>query len=149
MADGYASVAIDAIPTLAFGTSAEPDWKPLRHHLGVRAFGLNVWVAARAGDPAIETHDELSNGADRDAPAGHEEVYVVLRGAARFTVGGDEIEAPAGTAVFVSDPSLTRGAIATADDTQVLVVGAQRGVAFEPSAWEHRWLQRLGALGDD
>jgi hypothetical protein len=142
MPEGFATAHLDDVPTLPFGTDAEPDWKPLRHHLGIGAFGVNAWVAPRAGDPAVERHDEAP--ADGEGP-GHEELYVVVRGAARFTVDGQAIDAPAGTLVFVSDPALTREAVATADDTVVLTVGAARGVAFEPSDWEQRWLRRLGA----
>jgi hypothetical protein len=69
----------------------------------------------------------------------------VLRGAARFTVGDEELDAPAGTLVLVSDPALTRSAVATAPDTLVLTVGAARGVAFAPSPWEQRSLEELGA----
>jgi hypothetical protein len=67
-----------------------------------------------------------------------------VRGGARFTVGADRIDAPAGTLVFISDTALTREAVATADDTVVLAVGAARGVAFEPSPWEERWLREQG-----
>ena len=141
MSAGYATAHLDDVPTLAFGTDADPDWKPLRHHLGVGAFGVNAWVAATAGDPAVERHDEKPEAGEGP---GHEELYVVVRGAARFTVDGEEIDAPAGTLVFVSDPALTREAVATADDTVVLAIGAARGVAFEPSDWEARWLHKLG-----
>jgi hypothetical protein len=133
---------LDEVPTLSFASAEEPDWKPLRHHLGVAAFGVNAWVAARAGDIVIERHDELPGDAQTD---GHEELYVVFRGGARFTVGDTEIDAPAGTLVFISDTGLTRAAVATADDTVVLAVGAARGVAFEPSAWEGRALREQGA----
>jgi hypothetical protein len=142
MSAGYVTAHLDDVPTLAFGTEAEPDWKPLRHHLGVGAFGVNAWVAAAAGDPAVERHDEAPA---EGGTTGHEELYVVLRGAARFTVDGEELDAPAGTLVFVSDPALTREAVATADGTVVLTIGAARGVAFEPSDWEGRWLAKLGA----
>jgi hypothetical protein len=142
MSAGYATAHLDDVPTLAFGTDADPDWKPLRHHLGVGAFGVNAWVAAAAGDPAVERHDEKPEAGEGP---GHEELYVVVRGAARFTVDGEEIDAPAGTLVFVSDPALTREAVATADDTVVLAIGAARGVVFEPSDWEARWLAKLGA----
>jgi hypothetical protein len=141
MSAGYVTAHLDDVPTLAFGTDAEPDWKPLRHHLGVGAFGVNAWVAAAAGDPAVERHDEVPS---EGGATGHEELYVVVRGAARFTVDGAEIDAPTGTLVFVSDPALTREAVATADDTVVLAIGAARGVAFEPSDWEARWLHKLG-----
>jgi hypothetical protein len=142
MSAGYVTAHLDDVPTLAFGTDAEPDWKPLRHHLGIGAFGVNAWVAPAAGDPAVERHDEVPT---EGGATGHEELYVVVRGAARFTVDGEEFDAPAGTLVFVSDPALTREAVATPGDTVVLTIGAARGVAFAPSDWEGRWLAKLGA----
>ena len=141
MSAGVVTAHLDEVRTVSLHSDDVPDWKPLRHELGIGAFGVNAWVAKTAGDPAVERHDEkvAEGGAN-----GHEELYVVLRGAARFTVGGEELDAPAGTLVFVSDPELTREAIATADDTVVLTIGAARGVAFEPSDWEARRLRKLG-----
>src|SRR5690242_7568746 len=138
---GVVTAHLDDIETIPTGSDQVPDWKPLRHHLGVGAFGVNAWVAAAAGDQAVEPHDEKPSDG---GAAGHEELYVVVRGGARFTVGGDEFDAPAGTLVFISDPALHRAAVATADDTLVLSVGAARGVAFEPSDWEKRWLEEVG-----
>jgi hypothetical protein len=143
MSAGYVTTHLDAIAPIVFDSDDEPDWKPLRHELGVGAFGVNAWVARGPGDQAIERHDEVPS---EGGAAGHEELYVVLGGAARFTVGEEQLDAPAGTLVFVSDPKLTREAIATEPDTTVLVVGAARGVAFEPSDWEQRWLRKLGRL---
>jgi hypothetical protein len=143
MSAGYVTATLDEIETIPLHSDDVPDWKPLRRELGVGAFGLNAWVANAAGDRAIERHDELP--ADGGA-GGHEELYVVLRGGARFTVGGDELDAPAGTLVFVSDPALTREAIATEPNTLILTVGAARGEAFAPSDWEARWLRELGRL---
>jgi hypothetical protein len=142
MSAAVVTAHLDDVRTISLHSDDEPDWKPLRHELGIGAFGVNAWLAAAAGDQAIERHDEkvVEGGTN-----GHEELYVVLRGAARFTVGDEEIDAPAGTFVFVSDPELTREAIATADGTVVLAIGAARGVAFEPSDWEQRWLRKLGA----
>ena len=62
-------------------------------------------------------------------------MYVVLRGRATFTLADDELDAPAGTVVFVR-PGTKRGAIAAEDGTAVLAVGAKPGVVFEPSPWE-------------
>jgi hypothetical protein len=143
MSAGVVTAHLDDVPTLQFGSDSEPDWKPLRHHLGIGAFGVNAWVAPAAGDPAVERHDEAPEDGGTN---GHEELYVVVRGAARFTVDGEEIDAPAGTLVFISDPVLTREAVATAPDTTVLAIGAARGVTFEPSDWEMRWLGKLGQL---
>jgi len=110
---------------------------PVRIPLGIAAFGVNAYEAAAVGGPVIEEHDELGAGAGH-----HEELYLVLRGHARFTVAGEEVDAPAGTFVFVQDPAARRGAEAVAPGTTVLVVGAPRGEAFEPSPWES-WLEAL------
>jgi tetratricopeptide (TPR) repeat protein len=60
----------------------------------------------------------------------------VLNGAARFTVAGDELDAPPGTVVFVRDPAARRGAVATAPDTTALAVGGTPGHPYEISPWE-------------
>jgi tetratricopeptide (TPR) repeat protein len=65
----------------------------------------------------------------------HEELYVVASGRARFTVDGDELDAPRGTFVFV-EPESKRGAIAEEDGTTVLVFGGTPGEAFKVSPWE-------------
>ena len=104
------------------------EWHPVRHPLGSRAFGTNGYVGQQAGDLVIEAHDEDE----------HEELYVVLRGAARFTVDGDAFDAPAGTLVLVTPPS-HREARALEPGTTVLVVGGTPGRAFAVSEWEERW----------
>ena len=105
------------------------DWRPVRRELGIAAFGTNAYVGRAPGDLVIEPHDEDD----------FEELYVVLCGAARFTVDGEELEAPAGTLVFVTPPS-QRVAHAVAPDTAILAVGAVPGKAYEISEWETRWL---------
>ena len=142
MTAGVVTAHLDDVPTLQFDSDAEPDWKPLRNHLGIGAFGVNAWLAPRAGDQAVERHDEAP---EEGATDGHEELYVVVRGSARFTVAGERFDAPAGTLVFISDPALVREAVAAQDDTIVLAIGAARGVAFTPSDWETRALRELGA----
>lgn len=108
---------------------------PVRIPLGIRAFGVNAYEAREAGGPVIEEHDELGAGAGL-----HEELYLVLRGHARFTVAGEEVDAPAGTLVFVRDPAARRAATAVEERTTVLVVGGVAGAVFEPSPWES-WLE--------
>lgn len=108
---------------------------PVRIPLGISAFGVNAYEATEAGGTVVEEHDELGSGA-----GGHEELYVVLRGRATFTVAGDEIDARAGTFVFVRDPAARRAALAVDAGTTVLVVGGVPGQAFEPSPWES-WLE--------
>jgi quercetin dioxygenase-like cupin family protein len=104
----------------------EPTWTPVRHLLGIEAFGVNAWHGDRAGDLVIEEHDEEGL---------HQELYVVLAGRARFVVDGTEHDAPAGTFVAV-EPAQTRTAHAAEDGTVVLALGATPGEAFSPSDWE-------------
>ena len=117
---------LDAIPV------AGVVWRPLRRRLGIRAFGTNVYTSEGVGKQIVEEHDELGSGA-----GGHEEMYVVLRGRARFTVDGQELDAPAGTIVFIRDPAVKRVAVEEEEGTVVLAVGAEPGRAYEPSPWEH------------
>lgn len=101
-------------------------WRPVRRRFGIRAFGANAYTAG-AGRRVVEEHTETSSG--------HEELYVVLRGRATFTLDGEELDAPAGTLVFV-EPGTRRGAVAAEDGTAVLAVGGTPGEAFEPRPWE-------------
>lgn len=105
-------------------------WFRLRRDLDVGAFGVNAY-GADAGHRVIEEHDELGTAAGK-----HEELYVVLRGTARFELDGSEHTVPAGSVVFVSDRKVRRGAIAEDDGTVVLVAGGTPGKAYEVSAWE-------------
>jgi hypothetical protein len=113
------------------------DTIPIRIPLGIAAFGVNAYGSREAGGHVIEEHDELGAGAGR-----HEELYVVVAGHARFVVAGEELDAPAGTLVFVRDPEARRAATAVEPDTTVLVVGGTVGKAFQPSPWES-WLEAL------
>jgi tetratricopeptide (TPR) repeat protein len=108
----------------------ESRWFRLRRELDVGAFGVNAY-GADAGKRVIEEHDELGTAA-----AKHEELYVVLRGSARFELAGDEHRLEAGQMVFVSDRAVRRGAIAEEDGTVVLVVGGTPGVAYSVAPWE-------------
>jgi hypothetical protein len=129
-------VALDEIPRAADPCDPTLDWRPVRDHLGIRAFGVNAFLGGQPGDRVVELHDES------DDP-GPEELYVVVRGAARFVIDEVEHDVPAGSVALVA-PGSTREAFATAPDTIVLVVGAVPGQAFVPSEWEERQL-RLSA----
>jgi tetratricopeptide (TPR) repeat protein len=118
---------IDEIPAV----DGRLRWKPVRRTLGIRAFGINAY-AADAGHEVVETHDELGGGA-----GGHEELYVVVSGHARFTIDGEEVDAPAGTLVFLPEPAARRGASAVQDGTTVLAIGGEPGRPYAVSAWEH------------
>jgi hypothetical protein len=103
----------------------------LRRELEIGSFGVNAYYQAEQGAPVIGEHDELGPGA-----SGHEELYVVVKGACTFTVDGDEVGAPSGTAVFVRTPAAKRGARATEDGTIVLAVGGTPGQAYKPGPGE-------------
>ena len=103
-------------------------WRPVRRAFDIRAFGVNAYTALEAGSQIVEEHTESN--------LGHEEIYLVLRGRARFTVDGNEHELAPGQLVFLRDPALKRGAIALDDDTVVLALGGKPGEPFTVSAWE-------------
>jgi quercetin dioxygenase-like cupin family protein len=124
MSTGYEVAHVDELEEFPVN-QGEFVWRPVRRRFGITAFGANAYTA-RAGQRLIEDHSEQD---------GHEELYAVLRGRATFTLGEEEVDAPAGTLVFVR-PGTRRGAIAAEDGTAVLAVGAQPGVVFEPSSWE-------------
>ena len=114
---------IEGIPV--FGTLL---WKPVRRPLGVTAFGINAYTAVNAGDEVVEEHTEEQ--------LGHEEIYFVHTGHAVFTVDGAEVDAPAGTMVYLDDVKQKRHAIAKEAGTTVIAIGGVPG-KHEPSAWEY------------
>jgi hypothetical protein len=133
-AEPFVAVHIDAVPPGPDRGPGIAKLRPVRRHLGIEAFGANARVARDAGEVLVMPHDERAGGPF--GTAGHEELYVVLRGRATFTVDGREVDAPAGTLVFVRDPALERSAVAAAPDTAVLAVGGAPGVAYRVAAWE-------------
>ena len=113
-------------------------WSPVRRRFGITAFGINAYTAAEAGHDVVEEHTEQT--------LGHEELYAVVAGHARFTLDGEELDAPAGTLVFIGDPSVKRHAQAVAAGTTVLAVGGEPG-RHEPSNWE--WFFAAYARADE
>lgn len=128
MSDGYTILSLDELQTAAHRGSS---LIPLRHALGFGAAGVNAWKAD-AGGQLVPPHEEDS---------GSEELYVVVRGRAAFTVGEEEADAPAGTLVF-APPEVFRTAVAEEDDTIVFVVGGWVGEAFKPGGWDSFALAR-------
>jgi tetratricopeptide (TPR) repeat protein len=132
MSDRWTVLRLREIPPAA--SEERPTWYPIRTDLGIAAFGVNAWEATEPGQEVIAEHDEVE---EQDHPATrHEELYLVWSGHATFTVAGEEIEAPAGTFVFVRDPAARRKAVAGEVGTTVLAMGGPRGEAFAPSGWE-------------
>lgn len=110
-------------------------WRPVRLTLGVEAFGTNAYTAEKAGVDVVEPHTESPE-------LGHQEMYFVASGRARFILDGEEHDAPAGTYVFVPDTATHRHAIAEEAGTTVLSFGGPP--VFKPSAWE--WTFRASKL---
>jgi hypothetical protein len=106
-------------------------WHPVRRRLGIRAFGINAYTSDSVGGQVVEEHDETGSGA-----GGHEELYIVMRGSATFTIDGETLDAPAGTLVFIHEPRVKRVAIAEEEGTLVLAVGGEPGRPYAVSAWE-------------
>jgi hypothetical protein len=106
-------------------------WRPIRRLLGAEIVGMAVFTAERPGEVVVEPHTEVDDG------RGHQEVYVVLRGAALFLIDGTQVAAPAGTFLRV-EPQAHREATARKPDTAVLALGGES--TFEPGASE--WIER-------
>src|SRR5262245_8106634 len=103
-------------------------YRPIRHHLGITAFGVTAWTAHAAGDPVINEHDE-------DDPTADQELFLVVRGHAVFEVDGKRIDAPTGTLVF-APPRTQRSASAREEGTTIIAMEGTPGKGYEARGWE-------------
>lgn len=124
----YVVTDIDAVESFGGDKPEDGVWKPLRAKLGIGAFGVNAFIGRETGTRVIEDHTEEGSG--------HQELYVVLGGKARFELDDEKIEAAPGALVFISDPTVKRTAFALEPNTSVLAVGATVGTVFTPSSWD-------------
>ena len=76
--------------TVALGPTEFGRWAALNAPLGVEAYGVNLREAAPQ-EPVELTHDESDTA--------QQELFVVISGRARFTVGDETFDAGPGTAV--------------------------------------------------
>ena len=118
---GYAVAHVDELEEISYRGCR---LRPVRHHFGITAFGVNAWTARAAGDRMIPEHDD-----------DQQELYLVLRGHAVFELDGERVDVPAGTLVFPR-PGAIRTAFAEEAETTILALGARPGQAYEPSDWE-------------
>jgi tetratricopeptide (TPR) repeat protein len=134
----YEIARLDEIEEIDDGRSP---FRPVRHRLGITAFGANAFGPRSSGERLINEHDEAE-------PDAQEELYIVTQGRARFEIGGETVEAAPGSVVYVR-PGVTRTAFAEEDGTTLLVIGAKAGAAYKPGGYEY-WapLQPLYAAGD-
>jgi len=121
---GYRAAHVEEIAEVDDGHCL---WRPVRHHLGISAFGINAWTARAAGDRIVFEHDESFER--------NEEVLLVQQGRAVFEVDGERLDAPAGTFVFVR-PGTERTVIADEPGTTIVAIGAAPGEAYAPDGWE-------------
>ena len=111
----YSVVDVADLPTV-WGT-----FKFVRHHLGVRAFGLSQ-IDFPPGKVGSE-HDERESR--------QEEVYLTLSGAGTLEVDGETVEMKAGRYVLVPPESKRRPA-AGPEGMSFLVIGGVPGDVYEP-----------------
>ena len=121
----YAVAHLDDIDEFADGPC---HYQPIRHHLGISAFGVNAWTGHAVGDLVINEHDEGD-------PTRDEELFLVLRGHALFELDGDRVDAPAGTFVRAR-PLMKRTAIAKEPGTTIIAIEGTPGKAFDARGWE-------------
>jgi hypothetical protein len=73
----YAVTSIDDFQEFSY---REARLRPVRHHFGITAFGVNAWTAEAPGELLVPEHAQ-----DEDED---EELYLVLRGRAVFEIDG-------------------------------------------------------------
>jgi hypothetical protein len=103
-------------------------YRPIRHELGISAFGVTAWTGHAAGDLVVNEHDPGDPTADQ-------ELFLVLRGHAAFDIDGDRVDAPTGTLVY-APPRTRRSAVALEDGTLILLVEGTPGAAYDARGWE-------------
>jgi mannose-6-phosphate isomerase-like protein (cupin superfamily) len=130
----YEAIELEQLPELEYEDQPEDvDWRPIRIHFGITAFGANVFAGKKGAQVIIE-HSESEESGTR-----HEELYFVARGRATFTIEGENVDASAGTFVYVRDPDSMRSAVALEDGTTILCLGGTPGEAFTVAAWEKQY----------
>jgi len=134
----WAARRLEDIPLVPNAKDDDPVWRPLQHFFGLSAFGANVFVAAPGDETLVEAHDERESG--------QEELYLVLDGEADFELDGEPLVAGRSTVVVVTDPAVTRRAVARSAGTALLAVGARPG-CFE-TTWRPEHFEAVPQLGE-
>ena len=127
----YRTAHIDDLPFEIDDDYPTTEWKPVRRFFDIGSFGTNLARATKPGDVLTHDHSEIIDGGTR-----HEELFLIVGGHATYRVDGEEIDAPAGTFLYVPDPATVRGAVAREAGTAMLIVGGEPGAVFTPSEWD-------------
>jgi hypothetical protein len=129
----FAVHRLDEIPTVP---DADVDWHPLQHYFGLNTFGANLFVARDVGDELVAAHDETDSA--------QQELYLVLRGAVRFTFDDETRDAAAISVAAVPDTSVRRAAVALEPGATMLALGAPPGEYA--STWRPSWFEAVPKL---
>ena len=129
----FAVHRLDEIPTVP---DADVDWHPLQHYFGLNTFGANLFVARDVGDELVAAHDETDSA--------QQELYLVLRGAVRFTFDEETRDAAAISVAAVPDTSVRRSAVALEPGATMLALGAPPGEYA--STWRPSWFESVPKL---
>jgi hypothetical protein len=129
----FAVHRLDEIPTVP---DADVDWHPLQHYFGLNTFGANLFVARDVGDELVAAHDETDSA--------QQELYLVLRGAVRFTFDDETRDAAAISVAAVPDTSVRRSAVALEPGATMLALGAPPGQYA--STWRRSWFESVPKL---
>ena len=124
MSNGYKILDLTTAESFPYHQRGGQKLLPIQRALDYRVAGINGWTGD-TGDPLVPKHAEDSD---------NEELYVVVQGRARFTVDGEEIDAPAGTLLHLR-PGEWREAVAAEAGTIVVAIGATIGEAYRPTSW--------------
>ena len=124
---------LDELPLVPTDDPDDFDWYPVQHHFGLSAFGVNL-LGGAAGTSLVAEHDERESD--------QEELYLVVRGAARFTLDGEAHDASAVSVIAIPDPTVSRSAVAIENDTLVLAVGGPKSSGFA-TTWNPANFERV------
>jgi len=127
----YSVAHVSEIVTPRKAEPGKAPWRAVRRHFGIGSFGIAAYEA-QAGDVLVGDHTEIDTR--------HEELFFVAAGRAAIRLGGETVDAPVGTFVYVPDPKVVRGATALAPGTTLVAVGGAPGKTFEVSSWEQQYL---------
>ena len=130
VSERYRVTSLDSIEALPGPGSLR--WLPVRHELGIGAFGTNAYVAPGGGR-------RRGGAAHRGWGAGTRSCTSSRAARRRSRSTARRSKAPAGTYVFLPDPEVRRHAVADEPGTTVMSFGAPRGEAFTVSGWEARF----------
>jgi quercetin dioxygenase-like cupin family protein len=124
MSDGYTIVDLTTAESFPYHQRDGQKLLPIQRMTDYRVAGINGWI----GDPGEGLVPEHAEDSD------NEELYIVVKGRATFTVDGREIDAPAGTLLHLQ-PGENRVAVSEEPGTIIVAIGATIGKPYEPQGW--------------